>query len=64
MWRKGDSSALLAGMQIGAATVESSRKLPEKIKNGIAYDPAIAHLGIYPNCLLYTSDAADEQYIV
>ena len=35
-------------MQIGAATVESSRKLPEKIKNGIAYDPAIAHLGIYP----------------
>ena len=48
MWRKGNPCALLAGMQIGAATVESSRKLPEKIKNGIAYDPAIAHLGIYP----------------
>ena len=34
MWRKEDTFALLVGMQIGAATVESSLELPQKIKNG------------------------------
>ena len=36
MWRKGDPSALLVGMQTGAATVENSVELPQKIKNGTA----------------------------
>ena len=31
MWRKGNPFALLVGMQIGAATVESSVEIPEKI---------------------------------
>ena len=31
MWRKGNSSALLVGMQIGVATVESSMDLTQKI---------------------------------
>ena len=33
-------------MQTGAATVESSMVLPQKIKSGIAYDPGILLLGI------------------
>ena len=34
-----------------------------KLKMELPFDPAIPLLGLYP-CLLYTSDAADEQYIV
>ena len=45
---KGNSFALLVGMQSGAATVESSVEIPQKIKNGTAFDPAISLLGIYP----------------
>ena len=36
MWRKGNPSALLMGMQTGAATVENSIEFPQKTKNGIA----------------------------
>ena len=38
IWRKGNPSALLVGMQTGAATVESSME---------TFDPAIPLLGIY-----------------
>ena len=48
MWRKGNPSALLVGMQTGAATVENSMEFPLKIKHGTASDPMIALLGIYP----------------
>ena len=34
MWRKGNSHALFLEMQTGAATVESSMELPQKIKTG------------------------------
>ena len=34
MWRKGNPSALLVGMQTGAATVENSMDFPQKTKNG------------------------------
>ena len=34
MWRKGNPSALLVGMQTGAATVENSMEFPQKTKNG------------------------------
>ena len=37
MWRKGNPSALLVVMQIGAATVENSMEIPQKIKNGTAF---------------------------
>ena len=40
MWRKGNPSALLVGMQTGAATVESSMEIPQKIKNEIASCPS------------------------
>ena len=33
MWRIGNPSALLAGMQTGAATVGNSMELPQRIKN-------------------------------
>ena len=37
LWRKGNSSALLVGMQTGAATMENSMKFPQKTKNGTAF---------------------------
>ena len=48
MWRKGNPSALLVGMQTGAATVESSMEIPQKINNGSPFDPAIPLLVTYP----------------
>ena len=36
MWRKGNLSALLVGMQTGEATVENSMEFPQKTKNGTA----------------------------
>ena len=36
MWRKGTPSALLVGMQTGAATVENSVEFTQKIKNETA----------------------------
>ena len=47
MWRKGDSFALLVGMQTGAATVESSTEIPQEVKNGPAFDSVITFLGTY-----------------
>ena len=40
MWRKGNLHALLVGMQTGAATVENSTELHQKIKNGSAFWPS------------------------
>ena len=37
MWRKGNHSALLVGMQTGAATVENSMEYPQKTKNGTVF---------------------------
>ena len=36
IWRKGDPSTMLVGMQTGAATVENSMEFPQKTKNGTA----------------------------
>ena len=48
MQRKGNPSALLAGMQTGAATVENSMEFPQKLKVELSFDPAIPLLGLYP----------------
>ena len=40
MWRKGNPFALLVGVQIGTATVESSMETPQKIKNGSTFSPS------------------------
>ena len=36
VWSKGNPSALLVGMQIGAATTENSIEVPQNIKNWVA----------------------------
>ena len=36
MWRKGNPSALLVGMQTGEATVEIIMEFPQRTKNGTA----------------------------
>ena len=47
MWRKRNPSALLVGMQTGAATVENSMEVPQKVKKPeVPYDLAIALLFI------------------
>ena len=33
MWRKGNPLTLLVGMQTGAATLENSTDIPQKVKN-------------------------------
>ena len=40
VWRKGTPFALFVGMQIGAATVESSVEIPQKIKNRSSFWPS------------------------
>ena len=45
MQRKGNPSTLLMGMKTGAATVESSMEIPEKMD--LPFDTAIPFLGIY-----------------
>ena len=47
MWRNGNPLALLVGMQTGAATLENSMEVPQKIKTRITDDTAIALLGLY-----------------
>ena len=37
LWRKGNPSALLVGMQTAAATVENSMEFPQKTKNRTAF---------------------------
>ena len=37
LWRKGNPSTLLMGMQTGAATVENSMEFSQKTKNGTAF---------------------------
>ena len=47
LWSKGNPSALLVGMQTGAATVENSMEFPQKTKMELPFDPAIPLLGLY-----------------
>ena len=46
MWRKGNSSTLLVGLQTGAATMENSMEFPQKNKNGTAFWPGNSTAGI------------------
>ena len=45
---KEEPFCLLVRMQTGAAILENSMEVPQKVKNRTTYDPAIALLGIYP----------------
>ena len=46
LWRKGNPSALLVGMQTGAETLEKSMEVPQKTKNGTAFLPRNSTAGI------------------
>jgi len=48
MWRKRNTHALLVGMQTGAATVENSMEIPEKVTNRTTLQSSNLTLGIYP----------------
>ena len=48
VWRKGNSLALLVGMEIDTATMETVGRFLKKLKIELPYDPAIPLLGIYP----------------
>ena len=48
MWRKGNLSALLMGMQTGPATVENSMEFPPQIKKGAALLPSDDTAGNIP----------------
>ena len=48
LWRKGNPSALLVGLQTGATIIENSMEFPQKNENESAFDPAIPLLGLYP----------------
>ena len=48
MWRKGNPCALVLGMQIGAATIETSMEVPQKIKTRTTILSGNSALEIYP----------------
>ena len=41
LWRKGNPHALFVGMQTGAATMENSMEVPQKLKMEPPYDHEI-----------------------
>ena len=49
MWRKGNPSALLMGMQTGAATMETVWRFFKKLKIELPYNTAIPLLGFHLN---------------
>ena len=59
------SFALLVGMQAGAATLENSMEVLQKLKIELPYDPAIARLGIYPRDIgmLFRRDTCTPMFI-
>ena len=46
MWGKGNPSALLVGMQTGAATVENRMEFPQKTKHGTTFGSSDPTAGI------------------
>ena len=48
MWRQGNPSVLLVGMQTGAATVENCRNFLRKLKMELLFDLTIPLLALYP----------------
>ena len=65
MQRKRVSFALLVGMQTGAATLENSMEVPQRLKIELLYNPAIALLGIYPGDtgVLFQRDTCTPMFI-
>ena len=51
LWGKGNPSALLVGMQTGAATVENSMEFPQETKNGTAFKKLLYCCSITVVCI-------------
>ena len=50
VWRKGNPPTLLVAVEISVTTLEKSMGVPQKTHYSTTlYDPAIPHLGIYPD---------------
>ena len=49
MWRKGNPSALLVGLQTVATTMETVWNFLRKLKMDLPFELAIPLLGLYPN---------------
>ena len=64
VWRKGNPLTLLVGMQTGAATMENSMQMPQKIKTRDSCDPAIPLLGVYPDKIIIQKDTCTPIFIV
>ena len=47
MWREGNRSALLVGMQIDAAARDNSMEILKKLKMDVPFNPAIPLWGMY-----------------
>ena len=62
-WRKGTRPIRLVGTQTGAATMENSIEVPQKIKIELLYDPTILLLGIYPNKAITQKDTCTPMFI-
>ena len=60
---KGNRSALLVGMQIVAATVESSVEIPQKLKMNVAFDTVIPLLGTFLNEKTYNLKEHKHSYV-
>ena len=48
MWRKGNPRTLLVGMQTGAATLETSMEVPQKVENRATLRPSNCTTGYLP----------------
>ena len=48
MWRKGNPHMLLVGMQAGAATLETSMEVPQKVENRAILQPSNCTTGYLP----------------
>ena len=63
-WRKGNTLALLVGMQIDTATMEDSMEIPKTLGINPPYDPAIPLLGIYPGKTMAQQNACTPVFTV
>ena len=63
VWRKGNPPALLVGMSVGAATMETVWRFLRKLKIELPYDPAIPLLGIYPEKTIIQKDICTPMFI-
>ena len=54
VWRKGNTPALLVGMETGTTTIENSMKVPQKTIQ--LHDPAVPLLDKQPNKIFIQKD--------